>query len=246
MSNPSTFQPFRWNKFLPAKVNILVWRIMNKRVPTRVNLDKRGIDLDYVRCPLCDDDIETEDHLFALCSIAKDVWKEVMAWWKVSGVLVTSVDDAALLSDGVPILPKLKKPFDVAVNTTLWHLWNFRNNAIFSSKYSRKELLLNDIKLSSFNCILLVFNQIAVKKNDAPVLDEIDDLETGEKREGDSVLEKRRHKKLALRAKFDAQYPSKFYFFSYLQPTNEVLERAFADPTSSEFSAKNVIPRLIS
>ncbi|PWA37538.1 transmembrane amino acid transporter family protein [Artemisia annua] len=32
----------------------------------------------------------------------------------------------------------------------------------------------------------------------------------------------------------------------YLQPTNEVLERAFADPNSSEFSARNVIPRLIS
>ena len=73
-----------------------------------------------------------------------------MAWWKVSGVLVSSVDDAALLADRVLILPKLKKAFDVAVNTTLWHLWNFRNNAIFSPKRPRKELLLNDIKLSSF------------------------------------------------------------------------------------------------
>ncbi|XP_058198655.1 GABA transporter 1 [Rhododendron vialii] len=32
----------------------------------------------------------------------------------------------------------------------------------------------------------------------------------------------------------------------YLQPTNEVLERTFADPQSSEFSTRNVIPRLIS
>ncbi|KAL6967082.1 Sodium- and chloride-dependent GABA transporter 1 [Sarracenia purpurea var. burkii] len=32
----------------------------------------------------------------------------------------------------------------------------------------------------------------------------------------------------------------------YLQPTNEVLERTFADPTSGEFSARNVIPRLAS
>ncbi|KAF8039545.1 hypothetical protein BT93_B1917 [Corymbia citriodora subsp. variegata] len=32
----------------------------------------------------------------------------------------------------------------------------------------------------------------------------------------------------------------------YLQPTNEVLEKTFADPTSGEFSARNVIPRLIS
>ncbi|XP_076922058.1 GABA transporter 1-like [Bidens hawaiensis] len=32
----------------------------------------------------------------------------------------------------------------------------------------------------------------------------------------------------------------------YLQPTNEVLERAFVDPTKSEFSTRNVIPRVIS
>ncbi|KAK6144271.1 hypothetical protein DH2020_021091 [Rehmannia glutinosa] len=32
----------------------------------------------------------------------------------------------------------------------------------------------------------------------------------------------------------------------YLQPTNEVLERTFADPRSGEFSARNVIPRVIS
>ncbi|KAL8217154.1 hypothetical protein R6Q57_023991 [Mikania cordata] len=32
----------------------------------------------------------------------------------------------------------------------------------------------------------------------------------------------------------------------YLQPTNEVLEKTFSDPTSSEFSARNVIPRVIS
>ncbi|XP_073143395.1 GABA transporter 1 [Henckelia pumila] len=32
----------------------------------------------------------------------------------------------------------------------------------------------------------------------------------------------------------------------YLQPTNEVLERAFADPQSKEFSPRNVVPRVIS
>lgn len=31
-----------------------------------------------------------------------------------------------------------------------------------------------------------------------------------------------------------------------MQPTNEVLERTFADPKSGEFSARNVVPRVIS
>ncbi|GJT26493.1 hypothetical protein Tco_0906768 [Tanacetum coccineum] len=62
------------------------------------------------------------DHLLAFRSIAIEAWKEVMAWWKVSGVFVSSVDDAALLADRVFILAKLKKDFDVVVNTTLWHM----------------------------------------------------------------------------------------------------------------------------
>lgn len=31
----------------------------------------------------------------------------------------------------------------------------------------------------------------------------------------------------------------------YLQPTNEILEKTFVDPESGQFSARNVIPRLI-
>ncbi|GJU00433.1 putative RNA-directed DNA polymerase, eukaryota, reverse transcriptase zinc-binding domain protein [Tanacetum coccineum] len=57
----------RWNKLLPSKVNILTWRVSNKRFPTRSNLDSRGIDLDSTRCPLCDNDIETEDHVLVYC-----------------------------------------------------------------------------------------------------------------------------------------------------------------------------------
>ena len=46
--------PIRWNSILPSKFNILKWRIANMRLPTRVNLDYMGIDLDSIRCPICD------------------------------------------------------------------------------------------------------------------------------------------------------------------------------------------------
>ncbi|GJV50954.1 RNA-directed DNA polymerase, eukaryota, reverse transcriptase zinc-binding domain protein [Tanacetum coccineum] len=55
--------PTNWNKMLPSKVNILLWRVMNRRIPTRINLDMRGIDLDTLRCPVCDNDLESEDHI---------------------------------------------------------------------------------------------------------------------------------------------------------------------------------------
>ncbi|PWA66455.1 reverse transcriptase domain, Reverse transcriptase zinc-binding domain protein [Artemisia annua] len=59
----------RWNKYIPIKININTWRVANERLPTRVNLDKRGIDLHSVRCPVCDDDLEIENHIFVHCDI---------------------------------------------------------------------------------------------------------------------------------------------------------------------------------
>nr|GEU97180.1 RNA-directed DNA polymerase, eukaryota, reverse transcriptase zinc-binding domain protein [Tanacetum cinerariifolium] len=47
----SSLDPIRWNKHLHIKVNIHVWRLCLDRLSTRVNLDKKGIDLDSVRCP---------------------------------------------------------------------------------------------------------------------------------------------------------------------------------------------------
>ena len=52
-------------------------------MPNLINLDHRGVDLDSVRCPMCDEDVETEDHVFVSCKIAVDTWKEVAKWWKI-------------------------------------------------------------------------------------------------------------------------------------------------------------------
>ncbi|GJU73340.1 RNA-directed DNA polymerase, eukaryota, reverse transcriptase zinc-binding domain protein [Tanacetum coccineum] len=48
----------------------------NSNGPTRLNLDKRGIDLDSVLCPICNDNSESEDHIFVECCIAKSTWFE--------------------------------------------------------------------------------------------------------------------------------------------------------------------------
>ncbi|GKC79241.1 reverse transcriptase domain, reverse transcriptase zinc-binding domain protein [Tanacetum coccineum] len=71
---PLNSQPFWWNETLPIKINILTWRIQHKRLPTCSNLDRRGIDLNSTRCPVCDNDIKKEEHLFIPCNIAKETW----------------------------------------------------------------------------------------------------------------------------------------------------------------------------
>ncbi|XP_071694404.1 uncharacterized protein [Rutidosis leptorrhynchoides] len=54
------------NNLVPKKVEVFIWRARKGRIPVHVELDKRWIDLHSVRCPLCDDDIESvDDSLFS-------------------------------------------------------------------------------------------------------------------------------------------------------------------------------------
>lgn len=43
----------RWSKFVPIKVNIMVWRILCIRIPTRWNLSQKGMKLNTLMCPVC-------------------------------------------------------------------------------------------------------------------------------------------------------------------------------------------------
>ncbi|GJS73079.1 RNA-directed DNA polymerase, eukaryota, reverse transcriptase zinc-binding domain protein [Tanacetum coccineum] len=76
----TTEEETRWNKMLPIKVNINTWRLCLDRLPTRCNLDARGVDLDSTRCPICDEDLESSQHLFLECLVASSLWQMVTTW----------------------------------------------------------------------------------------------------------------------------------------------------------------------
>ncbi|GJV50850.1 RNA-directed DNA polymerase, eukaryota, reverse transcriptase zinc-binding domain protein, partial [Tanacetum coccineum] len=66
----SRAQETLWNKLVPKKVNIFVWRALKGRLPIREELNKRGIDLDWVLCPSCTNVVESCAH----CDLAMGMW----------------------------------------------------------------------------------------------------------------------------------------------------------------------------
>ncbi|GJW29123.1 RNA-directed DNA polymerase, eukaryota [Tanacetum coccineum] len=66
-----------WNNLVPKKVNIFVWRALKGRLSVRVELDRRGIDLDSVLCPSCNNIVETCAHCLVTCDLAMSVWEKV-------------------------------------------------------------------------------------------------------------------------------------------------------------------------
>ncbi|GJU65070.1 RNA-directed DNA polymerase, eukaryota, reverse transcriptase zinc-binding domain protein [Tanacetum coccineum] len=86
-------QETRWNKLVSKKVNVFVWRVFLGRLSVRVELDKRGIDMDYLLCPHCEDGVESIDHAFILCNMASSVWSKVFNWWKLGHVNAFTTKD---------------------------------------------------------------------------------------------------------------------------------------------------------
>jgi hypothetical protein len=50
---PSYSNSTRWVTYIPIKINVFAWRVNCDCLPTRSNLNHRGVILDLVSCPLC-------------------------------------------------------------------------------------------------------------------------------------------------------------------------------------------------
>ncbi|GJX40419.1 RNA-directed DNA polymerase, eukaryota, reverse transcriptase zinc-binding domain protein, partial [Tanacetum coccineum] len=73
--------PTRWNTLALRKLNILLWRILRDKIPTRLNVSDKGIDLDSLLCPVCMQTGESTEHLFSSCPDLCPLWHRIAVWW---------------------------------------------------------------------------------------------------------------------------------------------------------------------
>ncbi|GKC64201.1 RNA-directed DNA polymerase, eukaryota, reverse transcriptase zinc-binding domain protein [Tanacetum coccineum] len=88
----------RWVKFVPIKINVLAWKIKMDALPSRFNISRRGIDISSLTCPICDAGIETTDHLFFSCLMAKQITHKIATWWEFDQVDTNNYTDWRVLA----------------------------------------------------------------------------------------------------------------------------------------------------
>ncbi|GJV17712.1 RNA-directed DNA polymerase, eukaryota [Tanacetum coccineum] len=76
----------------PSKVNVLAWKISMDRLPTRVNLHRRGVQVSPISCPICCEALENLDHLLFCCDLAKDIARSICNWWGLALDPVLRID----------------------------------------------------------------------------------------------------------------------------------------------------------
>nr|GEV28411.1 RNA-directed DNA polymerase, eukaryota [Tanacetum cinerariifolium] len=66
----------RWVKVVPIKINVFAWRVRLDKLPTRLNLSLRGVEIPSIMCSLCNSSVESASHLFFYVSCGASYLEE--------------------------------------------------------------------------------------------------------------------------------------------------------------------------
>jgi hypothetical protein len=140
-----------WKSPTPSKVSSFVWQLLHDRVPTKQNLVIRHIiaEGNDSLCPLCNQEMESAEHVFLYCRIATMVWKEIFAWLNIPFSLphnLFSIFNCVLNSGN----PKAKKGRLMIGCVVVWMIWKFRNLVVFENSRGSCSDLVEGIKVASW------------------------------------------------------------------------------------------------
>nr|GEV46646.1 RNA-directed DNA polymerase, eukaryota, reverse transcriptase zinc-binding domain protein [Tanacetum cinerariifolium] len=88
----------------------------------RVNLDKRDIDVNSLVCPICLEDLETVNHTFFSCNMAKDLWAKFASWWEIAIPVCANVMEWIEWLDDLNVTSKVRSIIDGVGCSIVAHL----------------------------------------------------------------------------------------------------------------------------
>ncbi|KAJ9564334.1 hypothetical protein OSB04_000300 [Centaurea solstitialis] len=151
-----------WLKEIPKKVCIFMWRVGLGKLPVRVEIDRRGIDLDSILCPKCQREGETVEHALFGCEDVKDLWIRIGDWWNLDMKDCNSLDDLINLGNQDRVGVRGGRRWFALIWCVSYLIWANRNNLIFRiSKVLLKDEFFN-MQLKTFEWINRRSKEIAV------------------------------------------------------------------------------------
>ncbi|GKF26000.1 RNA-directed DNA polymerase, eukaryota [Tanacetum coccineum] len=94
---------------MPIKINVFAWRFRLDKLPTRLNLSLRGIDILTTVCPLFHASVESGSHISFSCPMARHLWRKLMHWWVLEDIDLASYDDWLLWLNSSRLSKRLKE-----------------------------------------------------------------------------------------------------------------------------------------
>ncbi|GJY71904.1 RNA-directed DNA polymerase, eukaryota, reverse transcriptase zinc-binding domain protein [Tanacetum coccineum] len=140
----------RWVKSVPLKVNIMAWKIKMDGLPTRMNISRRGIEIDSIVCPICNSGAESSCHIFFQCNLVRQLARKISSWWNVDYVDVSSYEEWYTWLVSLRLQANLKAVFEGIFYCLWWSVWMFRNKILFEKDTPSHARIFDNIVSNSY------------------------------------------------------------------------------------------------
>ncbi|XP_021991931.1 uncharacterized protein LOC110888728 [Helianthus annuus] len=142
---PNSFS-WKWNGWVPKKINTFMWKVVNNNIPTMLALKGRQVNVGDTLCKLCGEADEDADHLLTSCLITTIVWQFISECCNTSSLFAFSTKDLINIHSHVKASKNKRKGIQAVIFTTAWCIWNARNEAVFQNKVIGINKMLENIK----------------------------------------------------------------------------------------------------
>jgi len=141
-----------WRKDMPLKVSVFAWRLFHNRLPSKLNLFRRGIILPEVRnCVSGCGFHESECHLFLSCAFFGHIWQLVRNWLCVHSAELSHILDHFIQFGSSTGYGKSRCSFMHLIwFATTWVIWKEKNARIFRGTENSHLQLLENVQHLSF------------------------------------------------------------------------------------------------
>ncbi|CAN1347694.1 hypothetical protein LINPERPRIM_LOCUS41211 [Linum perenne] len=116
----------------------LMWRFLRNIIPTRVALNRRGIEM-TLACGCCDDGEESLEHLFLLCPVATRCWEVAGMSSEIQAAMLDGGGAADWLNRIISSPDRGRVQKGVAL---VWSLWRERNDRVWNRQSKCEELIV--------------------------------------------------------------------------------------------------------
>ena len=146
-----------WYQGNVPRYSLTVWLASMGRLSTMDRPHMRGAG-ESNRCPLCDEEVESHDHLFFSCNYSSTVWQSVKQQAQIHW---PSIRWNALLQWASNQFRSKKNVINLLsrhmLSSTVYFIWTERNNRIFQRHYKPPAMLSREV-LSQVRLLLMNFH----------------------------------------------------------------------------------------
>nr|GEU53226.1 RNA-directed DNA polymerase, eukaryota, reverse transcriptase zinc-binding domain protein [Tanacetum cinerariifolium] len=119
---PEISSKTRWIKAVPIKVYVHAWKVRLDCLSTRLNISRRGMNIESIICPMCGKASESNRHIFFTCLIAREVFRKISYSWDVTFSKVSSYEEWLDWIVNLRLTNKHKQLLEGVCYIMLWHI----------------------------------------------------------------------------------------------------------------------------